>query len=428
MKNRSLVLVAALLAPVLLTLGACDSKDKKVDKPAELTDIKSPTVRIQKVWSASVGGGGKKLRLGLGLASLGNKLFAAGREGDVAAFDLNTGKQLWRVDTKLELAGGTGAGADAVAVGSADGTVVLLSADNGAQRWRADVKGEVLSAPAVSENQVIVRTVDGKMRGLALSDGVEVWTTEQQIPRLTLRGTAAPVVARDLALSGFDNGRVLAVSMNDGTTVWDSPVSPSHGRTELERLNDIDAAVRVEGEDVFVAGFQGRAAMLSLESGQVWWTREVSSYRGVDIDSDQMYVSTSEGFLVALKRRTGVEVWRHDSLKLRSLSAPAVVGDYVVVADLEGYVHWFDRATGVVAGRAKTSGDRVTNAPLSVNGIIYVISDKGDITALKGTPVTQAAKAAPAAAEPAPETPAPETPAPEAPAPEAPAPAAPPGG
>jgi outer membrane protein assembly factor BamB len=394
MKQLSLVLLAALLA-----LSACDSKDKKVDKPAELTDIKDPTVRIQKIWGASVGGGGKKLRLGLGLASSGNKLFAAGREGDVAAFDLKTGKQLWRVETKLELAGGTGVGADTVVVGSADGQVIALAADNGAQRWRAEVKGEILSSPAVSEKEVIVRTVDGKLRALALSDGAEMWTAEQQIPRLTLRGAAAPVVARDLAISGFDNGRVLAVSLTDGATVWDSPVSPPHGRTELERLNDIDAAVKVLGDEVFVAGFQGRAAMLALDSGQIWWTRELSSYRGVDVDDEQMYVSTSPGELVALKRRSGVEVWRADMLKLRSLSAPAVVGDYVVVADLEGYVHWFDRATGNLAGRVKSGGDRVTNAPLAVDGNLYVITDKGDIVALRGSPVaSRAAKTEPAAA------------------------------
>ena len=409
MKNRSLIWVAALLAPVLLTLGACSSKDKKVEKPAELTDIQNPTVRIQKVWGASVGGGGKKLRLGLGLANVGDRLFAAGRDGDVAAFNIRTGKQVWRVDTKLELAGGTGVGEDSVAVGSADGQVVLLSADNGAEKWRADVKGEVLSAPAIANNQVIVRTVDGKLRALSLADGKEVWSAEQQIPRLTLRGTAAPVVAHDMALSGFDNGRVMAVSLADGSTIWDSPVSPAHGRTELERLNDIDAAVKVSGDDVFVAGFQGRAAMLSLESGQIWWTREVSSYRGVDVDDEQVYVSTSQGSVVALKKRSGVEVWRNDDLKLRSLSAPAVVGDYVVVADLEGYVHWFDRATGAVAARAKSSGDRVTNAPLSVNGIVYVISDKGDISALHGLPIqARAAKAeqpAPAESAPAPAAP-----------------------
>jgi outer membrane protein assembly factor BamB len=408
MKYRSL-LVAALLAPVLLTLGACDSKDKKVEKPAELTDIKSPTVRIQKIWGASVGGGGKKLRLGLGLANVGDRLFAAGRDGDVAAFDIKTGKQLWRVDTKLELAGGTGVGSDSVAVGSADGQVLLLSAANGAQKWRANVKGEVLSAPAIADNQVIVRTVDGKLRALSLADGKEIWSAEQQIPRLTLRGTAAPVVAHDMALAGFDNGRVMAVSLADGSTVWDSPVSPPHGRTELERLNDIDAAVKVSGDDVFVAGFQGRAAMLSLDSGQIWWTHEVSSYRGVDVDDEQMYVSTSQGSVVALKKRSGVEVWRYDDLKLRSLSAPAVAGDYVVVADLEGYVHWIDRATGAVAGRAKSSGDRVTNAPLSVNGIVYVISDKGDISALHGLPIAaraaQTEKPAPAESAPAPAAP-----------------------
>jgi outer membrane protein assembly factor BamB len=415
MKHRSLVLIATMLA--LGSLVACDSKDKKVEKPAELTDLKNPTVRVQKLWGASVGGGGKKLRLGLGLATSGDRLFAAGREGDVAAFDLKTGKQLWRVETKLVLSGGTGAGSDAVAVGSADGHVVVLGASDGKERWRHEVKGEILSAPAITDTEVIVRTVDGTLRALALVDGAELWTAEQQIPRLTLRGTAAPVVAREVVISGFDNGRVLAVNLTDGATVWDSPVSPSHGRTELERLNDIDAAVKVLGDDVFVAGFQGRAAMLALDSGQIWWTRDVSSYRGVDVDDDQMYVSSSQGELLALRRRSGQPVWSNPVLARRSLSAPAVVGDYVVVADLEGYVHWFDRATGELAGRVKTGGDRVSNAPLSVNGNLYVITDAGDIVALHGVPV--AARAAQAEPAPAPEPAAEPAPAVE-PAPAAP--------
>jgi outer membrane protein assembly factor BamB len=395
MKYRSLVPVMAVAA--MLALAACSNKEKKVDQPAELVDLKNPTVRVEKLWGASVGGGGKKLRLGLGLATAGDRLFAAGRDGDVAAFDLKTGRQIWRTETKLTLAGGTGVGAEVVAVGSADGQVVALSASDGAQRWRTDVKGEILSAPAVTEKEVIVRTVDGKLRALAMADGKEIWSAEQQIPRLTLRGAAAPVVARDIAITGFDNGRVLAVSVADGATVWDSPVSPPHGRTELERLNDIDAAVKVVGEEVFVAGFQGRAAMLALDSGQVWWTREVSSYRGVDVDDEQMYVSTSQGELVALKRRSGVEVWRDTSLKFRRLSAPAVAGDYVAVVDLEGYVHWFDRATGALAGRAKTGGTRVTNAPLSVNDTLYVIDDDGSIVAMRGVPVAaRAARSEPA--------------------------------
>jgi outer membrane protein assembly factor BamB len=104
---------------------------------------------------------------------------------------------------------------------------------------------------------------------------------------------------------------------------------------------------------------------------------------------------------VALKRRTGTEVWRDSSLKHRGLSAPAVVGDYVVVADLDGYVHWFDRATGTIAGRAKAGGGRVTNAPLVAEGTLYVINDKGELTAMRGQPI--AARAAKATAPPAPE-------------------------
>lgn len=408
MNIRSFKIPALLLVAATLALSACDKKDKKVDEPAELTDIASPTVRVSKVWGASVGGGGKKLRLGLGLASSGDALFAAGRDGEVAAFNRKTGKQIWRVKTKLDLTGGTGASPNIVAVGSADGLVLALDAANGAERWRADVHGEVLSAPAVSEKEIVVRTVDGKLRALAITDGAELWATEQQIPRLTLRGVSSPVVARDLAISGFDNGRVLAVSMTDGATVWDAAVSPSHGRTELERLNDIDAAVKVIGDDVFVAGYQGRAGMLALDSGQIWWTRDLSSYRGVDVDDDQMYVSTSGGELVALKRRTGTEVWKNESLKFRGLSAPAVVGEHVVVADLDGYVHWFDRATGNIAGREKVGGDRVTNAPLAIEDTLYVINDKGEISALRGQPITPRAakrKAEPVEAPAPPETP-----------------------
>ena len=335
-------------SPSMLALAACDSKDKKVEKPAELTDIKNPTVRIQKLWGASVGGGGKKLRLGLGLATAGDRLFAAGRDGDVAAFDLKTGKQLWRTGNQARARGRHRRGRRRRRRGFGGRTGGRARARTTARNAGAhEVKGEILSAPAVAETEVIVRTVDGKLRALALADGKELWTAEQQIPRLTLRGTAAPVVARDIAISGFDNGRVLAVSLADGATVWDSPVSPlawphrarapqrhrrgreGRGRRRVRRRLPgprRDARARF-GPDLVDA----RCVELSRRRRR----------RRSDVRQP-----TSQGDVVALKRRTGVEVWRNESLKRRSLSAPAVVGDYVVVADLEGYVHWFDRATG----------------------------------------------------------------------------------
>jgi outer membrane protein assembly factor BamB len=381
----SLALLAALLG--------C-SKEKPADEPSELVDIQ-PTVRIERVWSSGVGGGEETLRLGLGLAAEGERVFAAGHDGDVAAFDAKTGRVLWRTRTKAPLAGGTGAAGDWVAVGSSDGEVIALASADGAIKWRVKLPGEVLSAPAVAPNSIIVRTVDGKLRALALTDGRELWITEQQIPRLTLRGTAAPVIARDVAIAGFDNGKVMAVALEDGSTVWETTVAPSRGRTELERLVDIDAAVKVVGDDVFVVSFQGRAAMLALDSGQIWWTRDLSSYRGADIDEDSMYIATSEGALVSLKRRTGVEQWRQESLKHRGLSAPVVVGNMVAVADFAGYVHWFDKATGEPAGRTGGAGGRVSNTPLSLGDTLYLVSDGGRVSAMRAREL--AARRAPVA-------------------------------
>ena len=89
------------------------------------------------------------------------------------------------------------------------------------------------------------------------------------------------MIVGDVTLCGFDNGKVAAVNLADGSLAWEATVAPSHGRTELERLVDIDSAVHVVGSDVYVVGFQGRVAMLALDSGQVWWSRDASSYRGL---------------------------------------------------------------------------------------------------------------------------------------------------
>jgi outer membrane protein assembly factor BamB len=377
-----------LCAMALLALAAC-SKDKEVDPPAELTEFTS-TLRVQQAWSASIGGDDKPLRLGLGLAVVEGKVFAAGHEGEVAAFDLGSGKALWRTRTKARLSGGTGAGTDLVAVGTADGEVIALNAANGAVLWRVKVNGEVLSAPAIAPEAVVVRTVDGKLHGLAPSDGRQLWDHEETVPRLTLRGTSRPVIANDVALCGFDNGKVVAVNVRDGALVWETAVAPPHGKTELERLVDIDSAARVSGNDVYTVGFQGRVAMLAFDTGQVWWSHDASSYRGLGLDDEAMYISTSEGEVVALRRRSGAEIWRQNALLHRGLSAPAVQESTIAVADFQGYVHWFDKATGTLAARASSGKVRVTNSPVAVGNMVLVVNDEGRITAFRTTPIDAA--------------------------------------
>lgn len=390
-----------LVAGALLVLAAC-SKDKDIDQPAKLTDFNA-TLRVQRVWSASVADkGAKPLRLGLGLAVEGKRVFAAGRKGEVAAFDLETGRSLWRVKTKLAFSGGPGAGAGLVVVGSTFGDLVALNQTNGATVWKVRLNGEVLSAPAVNERLVAIRTVDGKLRGLSLKDGHELWSQEQQVPRLSLRGTSWPVMTGDLVLCGFDNGKVTAVNANDGSVQWETTISPAHGKTELERLDDIDASVRVSGSDVYAIGFQGRIAMLALDTGQIWWAHDASSFRGLGLDDAGLYYSSADGEVVALRRRTGTELWRQKALLHRRLSAAVETDSAVVAADYQGYVHWLDKATGALAARVGTGKVRISNAPVAVGNMVLVVNDVGKISAFRVTPIQGKRVATPAEAGTAP--------------------------
>jgi outer membrane protein assembly factor BamB len=375
------------LGLVALLIAAGCSKDKDVEPPAALLKF-SGTLPVKKLWGDNVGGGKKqvKLRLGLGPAVADGVVFAASHKGEVLAVTLETGKQVWVKKLKQPLSAGPAAGSGMVILGSSKGSVIALDAANGRERWRVHVNSELLSAPAISEKVVVLRSVDGRLHGLDSANGKELWQVEQQVPRLSLRGTATPIIAKEMAISGFDNGKVMAVSLTTGDTVWDTALASPHGRTELDRLVDIDSAVRVVGDDVFAAGFQGRTAMMALDSGQIWWAHDMSSYRGLAADGENLFVTQSDGAVVALHDRDGSELWRNEDIKRRGLSAPVETSTAVAVADYQGYVHWLDKKTGYLVARLRVSKFRVSNPPVAVGDTVVVMDDDGKLAAFRADP------------------------------------------
>jgi outer membrane protein assembly factor BamB len=373
------------LAALLLAVGC--SKDKDVEPPAKLVDFPA-TLAVKKLWSTGVGGGKKQLllRLGLGPSLDSGNVFAVSHKGEVIALSLETGRQLWVTNLKLPLSAGPVAGSGVVVVGSSKGNVVALDEATGKELWRVRVNAELLSAPAIGERIVVLRSVDGRLRGMDIQSGRELWSIEQPVPRLSLRGTSTPVIARDVAICGFDNGKVMAVSLANGDTVWDTTLSSPHGRTELERLVDVDSAVRVVGEDVYAVGFQGRVAMLALDSGQIWWAHDMSSNRGLTVDDETVYISQADGVVIALRQRDGSELWRNDKIRRRNLSTPAMTSTAIIVADYQGYVHWLDKKTGALVAREHVAKQRVTNAPVAVGDTVVVMTDGGDLAAYRALP------------------------------------------
>jgi outer membrane protein assembly factor BamB len=380
------------LAALLIAAGC--SKDKDVEPPAALAKFPT-TLPVKKLWGEGVGGGKKQrvLRLGLGPALDNGVVFAASHKGEVLAVSLDTGRRVWIKNLKMPLSAGPSAGAGLVVVGSSKGALVALDGATGRELWRSHVNSELLSAPAISEQVVVIRSVDGRLHGLDSRNGKELWSVEQQVPRLSLRGTATPIIAKEAAISGFDNGKVMAVSLHTGETLWDTALASPHGRTELDRLVDIDSAVRTVGDNVFATGFQGRTAMLALDSGQIWWAHDMSSYRGLVVDSENLYVTQSDGIVVALRQRDGSELWRNQKLKLRRLSTPVLTSTAIAVADFQGYVHWLDKNTGELVARERIAKERVTNSPASAGDTVVVLTDGGKMAAFRARPAAAVAAA-----------------------------------
>ena len=379
MTNRTRALIAGLCATIWLV--GC-SKDK-ADKPAVLVPLVN-RIEIKSVWHVKESGEKPVLRLGIDAAVDGQRVFLASYKGNVTAYDLASGKQLWQHAVRAPLSAGPGAADGLIIVGSSKGDVIALSEQDGTQRWRVRINAEILSAPAIGNGVVVVRAVDGRLHGLSARDGSENWVVDQQVPRLSLRGTSRPIIAGDLAICGFDNGRIVAAALGNGSTAWESPVGQSHGSTELQRLIDVDAPVIVDGEDLFAVAYQGRVARMSRENGQIVWARDLSSFRGLAVDENAVYVATAEGDLVRIDRRTGAEQWRVKTLERRQLSAPTVYRGRVVVAALGGFVHWFDAATGDPVARFLIGKKKRVSNPMIVAGdLLLAFTDSGELIALR---------------------------------------------
>jgi outer membrane protein assembly factor BamB len=371
-----------------LLLSGCSSMnplnwfaaDEPTDPPAELTEIENP-IALNTLWSRSVGGGTDEKRINLVVVVDLDRLYLAQRDGSVMAVEAASGKELWQTDTGLALAGGPGVGEGLVLVGTSDAEVVALDAENGEERWRARVSSEVLSVPKIAQNVVVVHTIDGKLFGLDALDGSQIWAYDRSVPVLTLHGSSSPVISGDKVICGFSNGKLVALNLASGAVLWESSVGIPRGRTELERMVDIDGDPLVKDGVIFVTSFQGDMVAVDESSGSVYWRRKLSAFVGPGIDWRGLYVSDAQGQVWGVDYNNGTALWKNKKLLNRWLTSPAVLGDYVVVGDLEGYLHWLSSRDGRLLARVRVGDAPITARPMVYDGRLYVLGDGGTLAA-----------------------------------------------
>lgn len=379
----------SLLIPLVLLAGCGTFADPtewlgsaEVVEPNELVEMQNK-VEPQTLWTRDIGAGTGDQRLDLEPAVSGDTVYVADGEGRVQALAVADGATRWKVDLDAPVSGGPGVGEGLVLLGTSDAEVIALNLENGTERWRTRVSSEVLSVPAADRGIVLVHTIDGKLFGLEATNGNERWRYEREVPVLTLRGSGSPVISGGVAYVGMAGGRLIALRADNGSLVWDASVTVPGGRSELQRLADIDGDPLVLGGGVFVATYQGEVAAIEERSGRVAWRRKMSSYSRMAADFEGLYVSDDEGVVWGLDIRSGAARWSQDALKNRKLSSVAALGRLIVVGDFEGYLHWLDREDGSLVARTRVGSDPITTGLKVVDDVLYVQGDGGVLAAVR---------------------------------------------
>ena len=389
-----------LLLLIALSLTACSTLDVVKDSmsgisdyfsggednaepPAALTEF-TAEVQIDKLWSSSTGVGANEQTVKLAPAIHNQKIITADREGLVHAQHLATGDDIWEIETELKLSGGVGLGAETVILGSSNADVIALNSDTGEKLWSVKVSSEVLAIPTVAKNIVIVRTTDGTVTALSEQTGAKLWSYEHNVPALSIRGTGAPLIVEDKVIAGYDNGKLIALNLRNGKFAWETTISIPKGRSEVERLVDLDVDPIEVNDVIYIASYRGGIAAISASDGDGMWRNEnISSYSGLSNDFRYLYLSDSKSNVWQVDQRTGGGLWQQKDLHHRRLTAPTTYQNYVVVGDFEGYVHWLSSSDGRQLGRIQISDSPIEAKPVVVDDVVYVYAKDGTLAALK---------------------------------------------
>jgi len=312
-------------------------------------------------WQVSLGGG--KMSLGFAPAVRKEAIYAASSDGTIVSVEPSTGKQLWRISAEKTLSTGVGAGSNIVIAGNNKADVLAFDG-NGKALWQARISSEVAGPPTSADGIVVAWSIDGKLYGLVEATGERKWVYQRTNPPLTVRRFAGGVISRGGLFTGTAGGKLLAMDLASGAVAWEASVATPKGSTELERIADVTSLPVVEERQVCAAAFQGRVACFELVRGNLNWSRDFSSLNGIAVDNRYLFLTADDGSIHALDKVTGASAWKQDKLTLRYPSGPVVIGDYLGVVDIEGYLHLLDRGDGSLVGRLATDGAAAISQPL----------------------------------------------------------------
>ncbi|MFT5212125.1 MAG: outer membrane protein assembly factor BamB, partial [Flavobacterium sp.] len=276
-----------------------------------------------------------------------------------------------------------GVGEDLVLVGSSAGELVAINQSDGSLAWRTIMTSEILSPPQAGKGLVVAQTIDGKVSGFNVLDGERLWQYQTNVPNLTLRGTSTLLID-EYVIAGFANGRIASIDPQRGIAKVDQRIAAASGKSDLEKLVDIDGSMVLNGTQLFVASYQGNLVAMDLAAnGRLLWAKETSSISGLGEGFGNIYLANEDSILNAYSMDQGSDVWETDELLFRKVTTPVAISSYIVIGDFEGYLHLIAQSDGRFVGRKIVDKSGFNSSPVVDGTRIYVMSNGGQLTALE---------------------------------------------
>ena len=266
-------------------------------------------------------------------------------------------------------------------VGNINGDVIAVRSQDGTDAWSTALPSEVMAISPGFEGIVVVRTNDSRVHGISIESGEVLWAISQSSPALTLRGVGAPLIRDGVAYIGLDNGKLIAVSISNGNLIWESRVSVPSGRSELDRIVDVDGQLAADEGFIYAASYHGRVVAIDRNNGRIGWARDIASITGVSSDDNLVYVTDRDDSVWALQKATGVTEWRQDKLFYRELSTPVTLDNIVLVGDYRGYLHALAKDDGRLVARANLGKKPIQTSTSPSAVISYVVDTSGRLAA-----------------------------------------------
>lgn len=303
-------------------------------------------------------------------------LIASNAHDGIVAYDIKSGERKWSYAVPNGVEKEPAIFNNRLYFGGNDGFFYSINVDSGQEAWKTHIKSEIVATPAydAQEGRVYFVTTSNSILALEAESGRQVWSYTRQDPSsYSIRGGTTPVIHKNLIYVGFSEGSFVAFNKSNGTINWEIQLNKN------KRFKDIDASAVVDGDKIYVSGYDDKLYTLSTTNGDVLNKFEAGGYVPVTLDGSLVYYPSSNGKVYALNKDSLKVVWEYTVPNGLPTEISLFNGN-IIFGESLGDLILLDKKTGVLATRFEPG--RGIQSPISVNekrSELYFISGEANL-------------------------------------------------